>query len=74
VIQIHLQKAGFEFVRLDGSRTPAQRDFALSTFANSEKHTVMLASLTVCSLGVLFSFWTLLTIVEFGGSKSSYHE
>jgi SWI/SNF-related matrix-associated actin-dependent regulator of chromatin subfamily A3 len=52
VIQVHLQKHNFEFVRLDGSMTPAKRDAALDTFSNSPKHTILLASLAVCSVGV----------------------
>ena len=52
VIQVHLEKHDFEFVRLDGSMTPAQRDAALDTFNNSPNHSILLASLAVCSVGV----------------------
>ena len=58
VIQVHLQKHNFEFVRLDGSMTPAKRDVALDTFHNSPKHTILLASLAVCSVGVCLSVFS----------------
>jgi SWI/SNF-related matrix-associated actin-dependent regulator of chromatin subfamily A3 len=52
VIQCHLEKRGFTFVRLDGSMSLRKRDDALDTFSTSPKHTIMLASLGVCSVGV----------------------
>jgi SWI/SNF-related matrix-associated actin-dependent regulator of chromatin subfamily A3 len=52
IIQLHLGKRGFKFVRLDGSMTPSKRDIALTTFSESPTHTIMLASLAVCSVGV----------------------
>jgi SWI/SNF-related matrix-associated actin-dependent regulator of chromatin subfamily A3 len=53
VIQCHLEKRGFTFVRLDGSMNVNKRDVALNTFSTSPKHTILLASLGVCSVGVL---------------------
>jgi SWI/SNF-related matrix-associated actin-dependent regulator of chromatin subfamily A3 len=52
VIQCHLERRGFTFVRLDGSMSLRKRDDALDTFSTSPKHTIMLASLGVCSVGV----------------------
>ena len=52
IIQCHLEKRGFVFVRLDGSLSLRKRDDALDTFSTSPKHTIMLASLAVCSVGV----------------------
>lgn len=54
IIQFHLEKRGFKFVRLDGSMTVQKRDVALHTFSSSPTHTIMLASLAVCSVGVIF--------------------
>jgi SWI/SNF-related matrix-associated actin-dependent regulator of chromatin subfamily A3 len=52
VVEHHLEKRGFVFVRLDGTMSLRKRDDALDTFSTSPKHTVMLASLAVCSVGV----------------------
>jgi SWI/SNF-related matrix-associated actin-dependent regulator of chromatin subfamily A3 len=71
VIQCHLVKKGFTFVRLDGSMTVAKRDIALNTFSTSPTHTIMLASLAVCSVGVIFP-WVLLMVVESCGGESGY--
>ena len=53
IIQIHLQKRGFKFVRLDGTMNLKQRDNALDMFSEEPKFTIMLASLAVCSVGVI---------------------
>ncbi len=53
IIQIHLQKRGFKFVRLDGTMNLKQRDNALDLFSEEPKFTIMLASLAVCSVGVI---------------------
>jgi SWI/SNF-related matrix-associated actin-dependent regulator of chromatin subfamily A3 len=71
VIQYHLRKQGYLFVRLDGTMSLKQRDSTLEAFSNSPKHTIMLASLAVCSVGVTPSV-TYLIVVESGGSKSGY--
>jgi len=52
IIATHLRKRGYDFVRLDGSMTINQRDSALNTFSTSPTHTILLASLAVCSVGV----------------------
>jgi SWI/SNF-related matrix-associated actin-dependent regulator of chromatin subfamily A3 len=52
IIQVHLKKEGYEFVRVDGSMGLNQRDAMLERFSKSPKHTIMLASLAVCSVGV----------------------
>lgn len=52
VIEWHLKKHGFTYVRLDGSMTVHRRDLALDKFSTSRNHTIMLASLAVCSVGV----------------------
>ena len=72
MIQCHLQKRGYKFVRLDGSMNIRKRDDALDAFSTSPQHTIMLASLAVCSVGVSSLTLTTLIIVEFGCGKSSY--
>src|SRR5208282_2753037 len=57
VIQCHLQNRGYKFVRLDGSMNIRKRDDALDAFSTSPQHTIMLASLAVCSVGVSSSHW-----------------
>jgi SWI/SNF-related matrix-associated actin-dependent regulator of chromatin subfamily A3 len=52
VIECHLKKRGLTYVRLDGSMNLRRRDEALETFSTSPRHTIMLASLAVCSVGV----------------------
>lgn len=52
VIQCHLQKKRWKFVRLDGKMNLRQRDAALERFSSSPDHTIMLASLSVCSVGL----------------------
>jgi SWI/SNF-related matrix-associated actin-dependent regulator of chromatin subfamily A3 len=53
VIGTHLVKHGFSFVRVDGSMSLAKRELALRMFKDSPEHTILLASLAVCSTGVL---------------------
>lgn len=48
----HLQSAGFKFTRIDGSMSALQRDASLQTFDNDAATTIMLASLSVCSVGL----------------------
>ena len=71
IIECHLVKRGFDFVRLDGTMKVHQRDCALNTFSQSPTHTVMLASLAVCSVGV-YPYFNSLMIVESRCCKASY--
>jgi SWI/SNF-related matrix-associated actin-dependent regulator of chromatin subfamily A3 len=52
VLQPHLTASGFVYTRIDGSMTAVQRDAALETFDTSPETTIMLASLSVCSVGL----------------------
>jgi len=52
VLAPHLTAAGFIYTRIDGSMTAVQRDAALETFDTSPETTIMLASLSVCSVGL----------------------
>jgi SWI/SNF-related matrix-associated actin-dependent regulator of chromatin subfamily A3 len=52
ILQPHLTGAGFTFTRIDGSMSAIRRDAALETFDNSPQCTIMLASLSVCSVGL----------------------
>lgn len=71
IIQCHLQKNGFKFVRLDGTMNIRQRDAALDTFSSSAAHTIMLASLSVGSVGVCLVKMGL-TTAKLDCCKSSY--
>ncbi|KAF2266380.1 hypothetical protein CC78DRAFT_513897 [Lojkania enalia] len=52
ILQSHLQAAGYKFVRIDGSMTAPQRDDALDALDTDDRTTIMLASLSVCSVGL----------------------
>lgn len=56
IIESQLKKRGWDFVRLDGTMNIHRRDSALDTFSTSPTHTIMLASLAVCSVGVRRDF------------------
>jgi SWI/SNF-related matrix-associated actin-dependent regulator of chromatin subfamily A3 len=72
IIEFHLEQRGFSFVRLDGTMNINQRNVALKIFSESPQHTVMLASLAVCSVGVKSPCTCDLIAVEFGLSKPGY--
>lgn len=52
ILAPHLTAAGFVFTRIDGSMSAMARDAALETFDTSPTTTIMLASLSVCSVGL----------------------
>lgn len=52
LIQVHLAAAGYTFTRIDGSMSAVARDAALEALDNDPKSTIMLASLSVCSVGL----------------------
>lgn len=52
VLTPHLDSAGYNYTRIDGSMTAVQRDAALEVFDTSPDTTIMLASLAVCSVGL----------------------
>jgi SWI/SNF-related matrix-associated actin-dependent regulator of chromatin subfamily A3 len=52
LLQPHLQGAGFKYTRIDGSLPVAERDAALKALDNDPSITIMLASLSVCSVGL----------------------
>ncbi|KAH8731392.1 SNF2 family N-terminal domain-containing protein [Phaeosphaeriaceae sp. PMI808] len=52
LIQPHLTLHGFKFTRIDGSMSANQRDTALEALDTDPLTTIMLASLSVCSVGL----------------------
>ncbi|KAF2108986.1 SNF2 family N-terminal domain-containing protein [Lophiotrema nucula] len=52
ILQPHLSNAGFTYTRIDGSMTAPQRDIALEALDSDTNTTIMLASLSVCSVGL----------------------
>ncbi|KAL9108964.1 MAG: hypothetical protein Q9227_006360 [Pyrenula ochraceoflavens] len=52
LIEPHLQKHGLAYCRLDGTMNAASRDHAIKSISVDPSCTVMLASLTVCSVGL----------------------
>lgn len=52
LIQGHLATAGYTFTRIDGSMSAVARDEALEALDNDPSTTIMLASLSVCSVGL----------------------
>ncbi|EPS34370.1 hypothetical protein PDE_09334 [Penicillium oxalicum 114-2] len=52
IIEPHLQQRGIEFVRIDGKMPSVKRDNSINAFTHNPKYTVLLASLSVCSVGL----------------------
>ncbi|KAF2175430.1 hypothetical protein K469DRAFT_610754 [Zopfia rhizophila CBS 207.26] len=52
LLQPHIKAVGLKYTRIDGSMTATQRDTALEALDNDAETTVMLASLSVCSVGL----------------------
>ncbi|KAF1929812.1 uncharacterized protein M421DRAFT_419589 [Didymella exigua CBS 183.55] len=52
LIQVHLASAGCKYTRIDGSMSAVARDAALEALDNDPDITIMLASLSVCSVGL----------------------
>lgn len=52
LLEPHLRAANIHFVRIDGSMSATTRDTALDTFDNTPSCTVLLASLSVCAVGL----------------------
>ncbi|KAL2018517.1 hypothetical protein VTK56DRAFT_802 [Thermocarpiscus australiensis] len=52
VIQRQLDEAGYSYTRIDGSMNTAQRDAALRALDGDPNTRIMLASLSVCSVGL----------------------
>ncbi|KAF1971405.1 hypothetical protein BU23DRAFT_555945 [Bimuria novae-zelandiae CBS 107.79] len=52
LLEPHLRAAGLKYTRIDGTMPATARDAALETFDSSPKCTIMLASLSVCSVGL----------------------
>ncbi|KAF3044693.1 hypothetical protein E8E12_009141 [Didymella heteroderae] len=52
LIQVQLASAGYKFTRIDGSMSAVTRDAALEALDNDRDTTIMLASLSVCSVGL----------------------
>ena len=52
LIQVHIAAAGYKYTRIDGSMNAISRDSALEALDNDPDTTIMLASLSVCSVGL----------------------
>ncbi|RFU31148.1 hypothetical protein B7463_g5154, partial [Scytalidium lignicola] len=52
IIQLQLADAGFKYTRIDGSMPAHARDAAISSLDNDPETRIMLASLSVCSVGL----------------------
>ncbi|KAL1654740.1 hypothetical protein SLS61_002489 [Didymella pomorum] len=52
LVQVHLASAGYKSTRIDGSMSAVTRDAALEVLDNDPDTTIMLASLSVCSVGL----------------------
>ncbi|RAR06000.1 meiotically up-regulated 71 protein [Stemphylium lycopersici] len=52
VLEPHLALHGFKYVRVDGSMSAPRRDSALEALDSDPRTTIMLASLSVCSVGL----------------------
>lgn len=52
IVQAQLLREGLNFTRLDGKMTSARRDAAMDTLNNDASFKIMLASLSVCSVGL----------------------
>jgi SWI/SNF-related matrix-associated actin-dependent regulator of chromatin subfamily A3 len=52
ILEPHLTRAGITFTRIDGKMTTLKRDASVSTFSTASGCTVLLASLSVCSVGL----------------------
>lgn len=52
IVQARLAEEGLDYCRLDGTMNVARRDHAMDRLANDSSCVVMLASLSVCSVGL----------------------
>lgn len=52
LIEPHLEQRGIKFVRIDGKMQSVKRDNSINAFTNEPECTVLLASLSVCSVGL----------------------
>ncbi|KAI5295957.1 hypothetical protein KEM52_006305 [Ascosphaera acerosa] len=52
ILEPHLQSNNLHFTRIDGRMKAAQREEAMVKFTKDESCTIMLASLSVCSVGL----------------------
>lgn len=52
IVQSRLDREGFKYCRIDGTRPAGQRDTSLQSLASDENCTIMLASLGVCAVGL----------------------
>ncbi|KAJ5836819.1 Zinc finger RING-type [Penicillium robsamsonii] len=52
LIEPHLEQRGIKFARVDGKMPSVKRDNSINSFSNDPGCTVLLASLSVCSVGL----------------------
>ncbi|KAJ5146290.1 uncharacterized protein N7515_000854 [Penicillium bovifimosum] len=52
LVEPHLARCGVKFVRIDGKMSSVARDNSINAFSNDPECTVLLASLSVCSVGL----------------------
>lgn len=52
LVEPHLEQRGIQYVRIDGKMPSVKRDNSINVFSNEPACTVLLASLSVCSVGL----------------------
>ena len=52
IIQFQLDEAGFQYARIDGTMNAHTRDAAMASLENDPETKILLASLSVCSVGL----------------------
>ncbi|KAJ5191693.1 uncharacterized protein N7498_010678 [Penicillium cinerascens] len=52
LVEPHLEQRGIKFVRIDGKMPSVKRDNSINVFSNEPSCAVLLASLSVCSVGL----------------------
>lgn len=52
LVEPHLEQRGIKYVRIDGKMQSVKRDNSINVFSNEPACTVLLASLSVCSVGL----------------------
>lgn len=52
LVEPHLEQRGIKFVRIDGKMPSVKRDNSINVFSSEPSCTVLLASLSVCSVGL----------------------
>lgn len=56
LVQVALTRNGFEYQRIDGSRTDEQRRLSLETFRTDPRYSILLASIGSAGIGYLTTY------------------